>query len=320
MMSQIIRLTLVVSIFTAAWGCRQDCLGQDAQTEKPKSHKSTADEIPWSLSSQSDQPAKDKADKHDNKDKKAKKNKEAKTPEPKATLYERMTKLGDEQMAKKEYTLARATFRELCWRRPMDPIPMLKEAAAAAKCGDLDEALVWAKKATQYAPNYDDAHIQLGHLLEANRDWKAAYLQYARALDLVSDPESRISLETPMLRTLLKTKDYDKAEQLSLSMIKQNKKTPDCYYNRAWYLSQSPKPEALAEAIDNYKQVLTLTPDRNDARFNLALLLVKNNAKEEAAVELKKFIDAAPDDPDCPRAKDILEKLESARQPEKADK
>jgi tetratricopeptide (TPR) repeat protein len=316
MMSPIIRLTLAFSIFTAVWGGGHDCLAQDAQTEKPKSHKSSADEIPWSLSSQSDQPAKDKKtekDKKDNKSKKDKGNKEAKTAEPKATLYERMIKLGDEQMAKKEYKLARDTFRELCWRRPMDPVPMLKEAAAEAKCGDLDEALVWAKKATQYAPDYGEAHTQLGHLLEANREWKAAYLQYARAFDLSADAESHISLETPMLRTLLNAKDYDKADQLSLSMIKQNKKAPDCYYNRAWYLSQSPKPEALAEAIANYKQVLTLTPTRNDARFNLALLLVKNNAKEEALVELKKFIEAAPDDPDCARAKEMIEKLEPSR-------
>jgi tetratricopeptide (TPR) repeat protein len=310
-MSSIIRLTLAVSIFTAVSGGGPYCLAQESETDKPKSHKSSADDIPWSLSSQSDQPAKDKDDKKDKKTKKAKGDKDAQAPAPKPTLYERMTKLGDEQMAKKEYTLARATFRDLCWRRPMDPIPMLKEAAAAAKCGDLDEALVWAKKATTYAPAYGEAHIQLGHLLEANRDWKAAYLQYARAFDLVSDQESKISLETPMLRTLIKAKDDDKADQLSLSMIKQNKKAPDCYYNRAWYLSQSAKPEALAEAIENYKQVLIMTPARNDARFNLALLLVKNNAKEEAVAELKKFIEAAPDDPDCPRAKEMLAKLES---------
>ena len=70
MMSPIIRLTLVVSILTAIWGGGHDCLAQNDQTEKPKSHKSSADEIPWSLSSQSDQPAKDKKTGKDKKESK----------------------------------------------------------------------------------------------------------------------------------------------------------------------------------------------------------------------------------------------------------
>ncbi len=191
----------------------------------------------------------------------------------------------------------------------MDPIPMLREAAAAAKCGDLDDALVWARKAEQYAPKYAEAHIELGHLQEANRNWKAAYLQYERALDL--DHNKRVTLETPMLRSLLEAKEYEKAEKLSLEMIKQFKKEPDCYYNRAWVLSRLPSQDGLLEAINDYRQVLALDPKREDARFNLALLLAKNEQKDAACLELKKFIANAPNDPDCEQAKKMLAKLQS---------
>ena len=299
-MSPIIRLALVIFFVAATSASGKAVFAQTENAAPAKPHKSTADDIPWSLSAPSTTDAKT--------EQKAKK-----PSEPKVSLYERMLKSGDEQMANEEYTLARKTFRELCWRRPIDPVPMLREAQAAAKCGDLDDALVWAKKATQYAPNYNEAHIQLGHLLEANRDWKAAYLQYERTFDLAKDAESRIALETPMLRTLIKAQDFDKADRLSTTMIKQNKKAPDCYYNRAWYLAQTGKAEALAEAIEAYKQVLLLSPSRNDARFNLALLLLKNNDKEEAAAQLRKFIEEGPGDADCPRAKEILKTLESSQ-------
>ena len=206
---------------------------------------------------------------------------------PELKVYSTYLKAGDDKMNEHDYAQAAKIYRELCWKRPQDPVPMRREAQAFAKLGDLDSALNWARKAVQYAPKSAEGHVELARLQEANRNWKVAYLQYELACEL--DKNLKLSLEAAMLRCLLKAQDYEKCDALSLALIKENKKNPDCYYNRAYILAQSPKTSGIAEPIATYEQVLALDPRRVAVRYNMALLYAKDNQKEAACEQLETF-------------------------------
>lgn len=224
---------------------------------------------------------------------------------------------GNEQLKNKEFADAKKTFRQLSWQRPMDPVPMLKMAEADNGLGDLDDALQCATKAVQFAPNYIDGHVQLAHLLEQNRNWKEAALQFERAVDLEADKEKQIILQAPALQDLMKAEEEKEAEGLSKKWLQQNKKSADCYYNRAWILAQSPDAKKIPAAISLYMKLLHLDQNRYAARYNLALLLIKNKRQKEAVPQLEAFIKQAPaDDSDVKNAQTLLSQLKSTEKTE----
>ncbi|MDR3612485.1 MAG: tetratricopeptide repeat protein [Candidatus Obscuribacterales bacterium] len=229
---------------------------------------------------------------------------------PEMHVYTTLLKAGDDKMNEHDYAQAAKIYRELAWKRPQDPVPMLREAQAFARLGDLDSALNWGRKAVQYAPKNAEGHVELARLQEANRNWKVAYLQYELACDL--DDDLKVRLEAAMLRTLLKAQEYEKADALSLAMIKQNRKNADCYYNRAYMLAQSPKVSGIAEPIAVYEKVLALDPKRAAVRYNMALLYAKDGQKAAASEQLERFIADAPSDPDVKSAKEMLVKMRGA--------
>ncbi len=239
------------------------------------------------------------------------------TPYDAGSEAAKLYSFGMRQLDAHEYKKARETFRTLAYKLPNDPKPTLKVALAAFKAGDVDDALEYAKKACVISPKYPEAHLQLAHLLEANQDWKAACLQYEVIYELEPNKQDKLNIEYPMLRALIRDQEYEKADKLSAEWTRQYKRSADAFFNRAWTLSQIPdqgNPQVLDDAIKNYRLAVKLDPKRHDARFNLALLLVKTKQEEAACSELEKFTQEAPGDPDAERAKSLLSKLRSAKQ------
>jgi tetratricopeptide (TPR) repeat protein len=225
--------------------------------------------------------------------------------------------LATRQLENREFKKARDTWRTLAYKKPQDVMPMIKVSVCAAKAGDLDDSLEWAKRACLVSPKSSEAHLQLAHSFEENQDWKGACLQYEVIYEIAPNKAGKLNIEYPMLRSLIKCQEYDKAYGLSEQWIKEYKKSADAYFNRAWTLTQLPDQgnavETMAEAEKNYRMALKLDPKRHDARFNLALLLAQEKQNAAACTELEKFIQEAPDDPDAERAKSLLSKLRNVK-------
>lgn len=282
------------------------CAASPTATEQSKS----ADSLLLAFGGASDKPANKSASKSKN-------SADESNPYPPDSEAGKLFVLATRQLQNREYKKARDTWRTLAYKKPQDVMPMIKVSYAASKAGDLDDSLEWGKKACVASPKSGEAHLQLAHAFEENQDWKAACLQYEVIYEIAPDKSGKLNIEYPMLRSLIKSQEYERAEGLSAQWIKEYKKSADAYFNRAWTLTQLPDPSnadvIMAEAEKAYRMALKLDPKRHDARFNLALLLGQEKQNAAACTELEKFIQEAPDDPDAERAKSLLSKLRNVK-------
>lgn len=227
--------------------------------------------------------------------------------------------LADAQMAKGDYKAARQSLRKLIFINSSNHSYLLKLAQAAALDGDLDEGISRARQAVQIAPGDPASHLLLGQYLEQNRDQRAALLQYQLAADLygkATDPEeARLKYDVygPILRIVLSTRSLAEADRLSRQWVKDNKDSHQCHFNRAWIASKLEGDDKLKEAIAEYQKALALNSELSSARYNLALLFLKQGREIDGAEELKRFIKQAPDDPDSKQARALLAEIDNAR-------
>lgn len=214
----------------------------------------------------------------------------------------------DVYLAGQKYYEANAVLQQLTTLSPSNTDLLLKRAHAIEKLGNLDEAIVLARKATGLAPDDPRTHITLGRYLESNRDMKAAQLQYLRAMELSPSRALRQEAMGPLLRVMVLLEKTDEGYELSKKWVKQFPEDAEVHYNKAWITSQLPQPK-YNEAIDDYRNALKFDSNLNDARYNMALLLVKAGKKALAIEELKSFVNFAPNDKDSESARKLIQKL-----------
>lgn len=214
----------------------------------------------------------------------------------------------DVYLAGQKYYEANAVLQQLTTLSPSNTDLLLKRAHAIDKLGNLDEAIVLARKATGLAPDDPRTHITLGRYLESNRDMKAAQLQYLRAMELTPSRALRQEAMGPLLRVMVLLEKTDEGYELSKQWVKKFPDDAEVHYNKAWITSQLPQPK-YNEAIEDYRNALKLNSNMNDARYNMALLLVKAGKKALAIEELKSFVNFAPNDKDSESARKLIQKL-----------
>lgn len=225
------------------------------------------------------------------------------------TAVEQLLQHGDDQMRAGHYSNARQYYLSaLAYDRDSVKV-QLKVAQAEAKIGDLDAAIKRARLVTQIEPKNVDGHKELGRYLEANRDPKAAELQYERAIELSDDPSDVISLEAKAVRLLIDNDDLERADRLSLWCLKGNKKIAECHFLRGLVLAQSEKDARMQEGLKEFKQTLTLDPSRNSAHYQTALIYQKLGAKDAARQEFEFFIKGKPPKTELEDAKDRQARL-----------
>ena len=222
---------------------------------------------------------------------------------------DRLLARGDEELNAGHYAAARQLYLSALAHNSNDVSVLLKIAKAEDKIGDLDSAIKRARLATQIEPKNIDGHLELARYLEANRDPKAAELQYERAVELFKDQKEATSVEDKAIRMLIDLDDLERADRLSFTWLKENKKSAECHFNRGIVLSESEKPERQLEAIKEFTQVLNLDADFNRAHYRLALLYLKTGEKDLAKKELEIFIKSNPPQDQLADAKDKLAHL-----------
>ncbi|HEY9787868.1 MAG TPA: tetratricopeptide repeat protein [Candidatus Obscuribacterales bacterium] len=231
------------------------------------------------------------------------------------TDLQTLTVLADTQLSERNFKEARKTLKRIVFLSPSDSDALLKLGQACDAEGDIDEALKYLRQAAQISPQEPAIHLALGKALEHNRDERAAWIQYKMVLELCPAAKDLIcgnyrpKVQAAMLKMLVRAESLPEADKLTKQWIKESPGSADCHYNRAWILSQLPGQEK--EAVSAYEKALSINPKMTQARYNLALLLVKVGRIADGAKQLKQFIEAAPGDPDVGQARSLLAELES---------
>lgn len=214
--------------------------------------------------------------------------------------------VADCYFAAKKYKEAKEVCRRIQQLSASNCDNLLKLSLCYEKLGDLDSAINEARKATIVGPDDPRTHFALARFLVANRDDKAAALQFERTLDLESrlTPAVKIAAMNEWLKILLKENNHEKAEELVYKWAKNNQQNPKCQYNLAWILSMNPKKKK--EAIDAYQKTLKLDPALHAVHYNLGLLQIEVGDVRNGLAQLRIFVKAAPTDHDAGQARELI--------------
>ncbi len=225
--------------------------------------------------------------------------------------WQTMLLLADAQLVNENFKEAKETLTRLSVLSPNNWDLLLKLAHAANQVGDLNAAILYARKATITGGNDASTHLALGNYLKDNQDSNAAILQYERALDLKPSAALRKQAMAAVLSIYAREEKWEQCLEIA---SKWTDKFPDdsfTHFNKAWIASKMDGIEYRDIAISEYEEAIARDKNLSSAKYNLALLLINANKNEEAVKQLTEFVKSCPDDSDADHARELLSKLKA---------
>ena len=189
------------------------------------------------------------------------------------------------------------------------PKPARKEfqkGVRSDKDGKPDEAIKYYQKAIELAPEFYEARNNLGSDLLAKSRFPEAQQQFEQVVRVnPSDAAAYFNLGN----LFLLTQQLDKGQQWVEQGLSKQPDSAFGHFLQGSLYARSGKPN-LAEA--SLRRCMELDPIMSKAHLALVNLYLQQGRKDDAESELKAFLKAFPDDPFAPRAKQVLQKLETS--------
>jgi tetratricopeptide (TPR) repeat protein len=176
-------------------------------------------------------------------------------------------------------------------------VPALKDmkarAALAAKAAGLAKKGMFAEAARSYRfylSKWPDAEIYftLGFICAQMKDAEAAFLNYAKALDLKPD---HVDAHLNLGSIYNDRRQFDLALNHYNKAIALNETLPQAYYNRGIVLQEMRK---LEEALADYDRAAALKPDFYSAHLNKSVVLSALKRKAEAVRTYERLLSMDP--------------------------
>ncbi len=215
-------------------------------------------------------------------------------------------KLGLAYLDENNVQLAYVEFQKVLEFNPRD-----KEALNAIgviyseRFKQYDDAIRSFKKALEIDPDYSDAYHNLGVTYANLKEWDKAIDAFKSALKnkFYKTPERSFN---NLGFAYYEKGDYLKAIDSFKDAIRRSSGFPLPYYGIGLsYL----KLDKTGEAIENLKKAITLDPNYIDARWELAMTLIKSD-KEKAITEFKEIVKLSPDSEKGKEAKRYIQLLQ----------
>ena len=189
------------------------------------------------------------------------------------------------------------------------PKPAVKEfekAVNADKQGKKDEAIRHYEKVLREAPDFYPAHNDLGSDYLSKSELPDARREFERVVQLnQSDSEAYFNLSNVCM---LMGQLGDAQQYLSEGM----RREPDSALGHFLLGSLDIRTGKYDQAEAALRQAIQLSPVMAQARLQLVNLLLQRGRKADAVTQLHEFISAFPDSSFTPKARALLQKLESS--------
>jgi tetratricopeptide (TPR) repeat protein len=224
---------------------------------------------------------------------------------------EALRALGDAEFDRGHLDEATGYYLDANLYNSTDARTMLGMAKIAERKGDLDEAIRRARMAAQYDATNPNVHVVLASFLENNQDFRGAELQYERAVELTKSKEESVLFCSQAVKSLVEIEDFERADKLSKTWLKQHSKYAQSHYDRGLVLMHSGKPANQEEALKQFAKALELDPKLNIVHYQLGVLQTKMNKKDAALKELNTYVEGRPGPKELRLAKEQIERLKA---------
>ena len=190
-------------------------------------------------------------------------------------------------------------------RFPKKALKEYERAVDAEHKGNHDEAITHYLNALKIAPDYHPAHNNLGSLYLGRADFASAEEQFHEAVRLdQNDAQAYFNLGNVFL---LKGR-YAESEAALASGLRRR---PDSAFGHFLEGCLSVRTGKLIEAEKDLRTALQLDSTMWQAHLQLVNLYLKQQRRQHAIAELQVFLKAFPSVSAAPRAKELLQKLQS---------
>jgi Flp pilus assembly protein TadD len=171
--------------------------------------------------------------------------------------------------------------------------------------GKEDAAIEHYRKAIKEAPDFAVAHNNLGSMYVSRSDFPNAQTEFENTMRLApSDSKAFFNMANLMLLT-------GKLQEADRYLQDGFRKQPDSAFGLFVQGSMLERTGQLPDAERALRRALELNPKLTRPHLELVNLYLREQRLADAITELQKFLHEAPTDPLAPRAREVLQKLES---------
>lgn len=198
--------------------------------------------------------------------------------------------------------------REYTKKFPKPAVKEFEKGAKADEAGKKDDAIRHYQKAIQIAPEFYEAHNNLGSDYLSKSNFPAAVKEFELAIqENQSDAAGYFNLSNAcMLMNNLPDAQKYLAEGI--------RREPESALGQFLLGSLNMKIGKLPEAERALRQAIKFNPVMVQPRLQLVNLLLQQKKKPEAIEQLHDFVTTFPDNPFSPQARKVLERLEGPSQ------
>ena len=191
-------------------------------------------------------------------------------------------------------------------RFPRKAVKEYDKGLEAEQQGKKDAAVEHYEASLKVAPDYYPAHNNLGILYLGNSDFKSAEEQFRDAVRL---DQNEAQAYFNLSNVLILTRRFAEA-QITLAQGLQRR--PDSAFGNFLQGCLYDQTGMLSAAENSLENALRLDPKMPQVHLQLVNLYLQQNRRSDAIKQLQAFLQDFPNAPAAPKAREILNKLQSA--------
>jgi tetratricopeptide (TPR) repeat protein len=191
-------------------------------------------------------------------------------------------------------------------RFPKKAVKEYDKGLEAEQQGKKDAAVEHYEASLKVAPDYYPAHNNLGILYLGDSDFKSAEEQFRDAVRL---DQNEAQAYFNLSNVLILTRRFAEA-QITLAQGLQRR--PDSAFGNFLQGCLYDQTGMLSAAENSLENALRLDPKMPQVHLQLVNLYLQQNRRSDAIKQLQAFLQDFPNAPAAPKAREILNKLQSA--------